>query len=323
MLTIEKVKTRCYVVGPEHVTKPFRQYLKDAGCAWDSERQQWWCSTRKQAKLEHAIARIEAMQSAAFTIRPRSRAYNDLIRDKGGVWDKTRETWLLPSAKALAAVSQEIAADEKREQKQKAAQKAAKEAREAAAKKTPDQVLEEAGRTRREGKAVSYTTSLGHGKRAVIEQTMVEVGEIRMREDGPWLVIAVERPYFVSDDSIEDMDAWSSFEQGAGWYQAYTAIPVNRTPEEQAKADAKAVDLAKQKRRGEIVNLVKQLANYTGQATTAGLALLWGDARAAGSETLLGDLERLVYRTSSYDDGPHYWELFDTALATEAQGLRQ
>jgi hypothetical protein len=102
------------------------------------------------------------------------------------------------------------------------------------------------GRTPRgNGRASSFTAHAGHGRRAQVEANYEQrqPGDIIHRKDGPWMVTESSRPHFVSDDHIEDMDAWSNFKQGAGWYAEYKAVPVE--PNDVDVATAKAAEKAK------------------------------------------------------------------------------
>ena len=96
---------------------------------------------------------------------------------------------------------------------------------------------------RGDGKSLSYRTHVGHGKRADIERRGVgrEVGEVfhSKQTGGPMLITSVGKPQFVSDDHIEDNDAWHSFKEGAGWYADYTAVPVHETEDETFARSAK------------------------------------------------------------------------------------
>lgn len=135
------------------------------------------------------------------------------------------------------------------------------EAKEAKQAKPHEATAEKFGRTLRgDGKPLFYRTFLGHGKRAEIERRGVgrEVGDVfdSKQTGGPMLVVSVDKPDFVSDDHIEDMDAWSDYKDGAGWYADYTAVPVNETADEAAarkkkEAEAKAQAAAEAAKRKE------------------------------------------------------------------------
>jgi hypothetical protein len=80
------------------------------------------------------------------------------------------------------------------------------------------------------GPARYHTRSLGHGRRAEIERRddTPKVGDhFVSKKHGPMVVVESGRPEFISDDHIEDMDAWSEYPEGPGWYSSYTAVPVS------------------------------------------------------------------------------------------------
>lgn len=100
------------------------------------------------------------------------------------------------------------------------------------------------GRTiRGDGKTVYYTRNVGHGKRAEVEKRGVgiSVGDVidSKKWGGPMLVTKVGKPFFISDDHIEDADAWSEYPDGPGWYATYEAVPVNEVEKETAARTAK------------------------------------------------------------------------------------
>jgi hypothetical protein len=149
-------------------------------------------------------------------------------------------------------------------------------------------------------------------------------GSIRRVKGKRYVQIAHTPRRYLSRDWLEDMDMFSAAPGGS--YQ-WDGVEIEPTADEIA-ADAKAVadKEAKERpirRRAEIVRLVQTAANGKPNADFTGLAYLWGDSRMAGSELLYGDAERLIYRVSSYDDGPYTWELRDPAIAQEALTLRK
>jgi len=92
-----------------------------------------------------------------------------------------------------------------------------------------------------------------------------------------------------------------------------------------AVAKAKAEALAKRRREIEsAVQHARQEKDARLQThSTQGMTKCWGKSRMAGHEALWTDgLSRLVYETSSYDDGPASWTLTDAALAAEAMTLK-
>jgi hypothetical protein len=316
MITLNADGRRYYVTGD---TYTFRRKLKSAGCHWDAGRQAWWTGKRETA--ERLIAECNGLASGGYAICP-PKKYNDLVRDMGGVWDRERNTWLLPTAEAKAEVERAIELDKKRAAKQREEAKLVEEARKAASRKPIEQLLSEAGRERREDKRATFTRHLGHGRKVEIVDDMPTAGEIMQRKDGPWMLVEVGDLYLVTDDDIEDMDAWSSYPQGSGWYVQFDAIPVAPTADEAAARAKKDAAAARAKRRQEIEQQVRRIDNNRANADRVGLERLWGDARMAGSETMYGNTTRLVYVVSSYDDGPHTWELEDAGLATEALRLK-
>jgi hypothetical protein len=314
-VTIEKEGRRHYITGD---TYPFRGKLKAAGCHWDAGRQAWWTSKRDVA--EQLVATCNGLAGGGHAICP-PKKYNDLVREKGGVWDRDRKVWLLPTADAKTEIERAIEADQKRAARQREEAKRVEEARKAAARKPVEQLLSEAGRQQRDGKQAGFTRHLGHGRKVEIVHDVPTPGEIMQRKDGPWMLVEVGDVYLITDDDIEDQDAWSSYPNGSGWYVGYEAIPVEPTAGEAAARAEKDAAAARAKRRQEIEGVVRHIDHYK-PASTTGLARLWGDSRMAGSETMYGDATRLVYVVSSYDDGPHVWELVDQTLAAEALALK-
>jgi hypothetical protein len=87
-------------------------------------------------------------------------------------------------------------------------------------------LLSAVGRQRRPGKDFAGRRYLGRGPRADVMDDVPQTGDIVDRTDGPYLVISVEQPYLITDDDIEDRDAWARYRHGGGWYVRYTAVPV-------------------------------------------------------------------------------------------------
>lgn len=118
-------------------------------------------------------------------------------------------------------------------------------------------VAEKHGRTiRGDGKSLFYRTFVGNGKREKIERMGIgrEVGDVfhSKQTGGPMLIVSVDKPYFISDDEIEDNDAWSDYKDGPGWYASYKAIPVNEIASEvesreKKEAEEKTAAAAKKK----------------------------------------------------------------------------
>lgn len=66
----------------------------------------------------------------------------------------------------------------------------------------------------------------------------VAVGEVFRRKNGQrYVVTEVEKPDYVTEDEIEDQDAWSQYPSGPGHYTSFTAVPVESTDDEK-KADS-------------------------------------------------------------------------------------
>lgn len=97
---------------------------------------------------------------------------------------------------------------------------------------------------RGDGKELGFSAFVGHGTRSEIERRPLrEVGEIISHSKyGTLMVTSVDKPYFVDDDHIDDMDAWSDYPDGAGWYGGYTAVPVEEVADEKATRVAKETD---------------------------------------------------------------------------------
>lgn len=343
-LSIEKVGRRLYVVGNSFAVK---DCLKKIGCKWDADRKQWWIGSGKQAELEGCIgsASKEYKEPTPQELEKRrcdgkveykGKTYYVVGKSpaKGKLWltvlDCSINFWALESdckwvkrygneqhEQTVGSIRRFIDGKKRDEE---AAKKAEVE-RKAASAKPIEQLLSEAGRTLRDdGAAKGYTRYLGRSQGDAADLPLP--GEILTTKGGPCMIASVNPAYRMTDDDIEDRDAWHDYPQGPGWYVHYDAVPVSATESEIAAQQAKQEAAAKDKRRGEIIAAVQQGSNHSYNASTAGLTRLWGNARLAGSETLYGDESRLVYVTSSYDDGPHYWELADATLASEALSLR-
>jgi hypothetical protein len=64
-------------------------------------------------------------------------------------------------------------------------------------------------------------------------------GDIVMVNDRPHLVVLAEKPRRVTEDEIEDLDAWSEYPRGPGWYQVVTLQEVAMLPAEKQRAAVK------------------------------------------------------------------------------------
>lgn len=145
-----------------------------------------------------------------------------------------------------------------------------------------------------------------------------------------FLIIRETEPYFLSQDWLEDMD---DFTTAPGWYRDVMAIAVEPTAEEIANdpAVAKAKAEALSKRRREITQAVQRapqdcadtrMNDHIAKHPTTGMQRAWGEVRMGGSELMFTDGSKLIYVTSSYDDGLAVWALTDAALAAEALALK-
>lgn len=67
-----------------------------------------------------------------------------------------------------------------------------------------------------------------------------EVGEVFQAKGGQRYVVTGVETRHVSDDHIEDMDAWHEYPDGPGYYTSFTAVPVEDTAEERAARAAAA-----------------------------------------------------------------------------------
>lgn len=147
-------------------------------------------------------------------------------------------------------------------------------------------------------------------------------GSVRVVRGRRYVQVAHTARRYLSRDWLEDMDLFNAPSGGSYEWQG---VEVLATEAETAAAEKAAAEKEARerpiKRRAEITALVRQSANYTYDASTDGLDRLWGNGRMAGSETMYGDATRLVYVTSSYDDGPHTWELADATVAAEAKAI--
>lgn len=160
-------------------------------------------------------------------------------------------------------------------------------------------------------KAKSFQSFVGHGKRRHVEGNEEQVGEILDRSDGPWLVVESEKPYFISDDDIEDQDAWSSFPEGAGWYASFTAVPVQPSSHE---ASRKSYDQRRVKAHKDAEQFVIAFEGIEGdeaarpkdQKPRAVIASSWQSNSTAaggsnGSISVYGD-DVYYYHPGHYDD---------------------
>lgn len=106
------------------------------------------------------------------------------------------------------------------------------------------------GRTPTEGKKPQGFTRKGRNQ--------AEVGEVFQANSGQRYVVTKTSGHYVSNDDIEDQDAWSSYPDGPGYYTSFYAHPVEPTAEETthdeaaaAKVKAAADEKASQKSREE------------------------------------------------------------------------
>jgi len=317
-IKIETDKRRRYLTGD---TYPFRDQIRAAGCRWDPDRKAWW--TAKADVAERIVRECEGLAAGEHTLCP-PKKYNTIVRQNGGVWDETRRAWVFATAEAKAAAEREIASRTSRATREREEVAKAEAARKLASTKSAEQLLADAGRERRDGDRRTYILPLGHGRRVQVARAMPEVGEIVPRKDGPWMIVEVGQMTLVTDDMIEDMDAWSTYRDGSGWYVDYAAIPVRPTTQEAARQAAAEAKATAESRLREITHIVQQSSNAVEDiADPASLTPVRYTGRAGGSESLSADEHRIVYSTSSYDDGPRHWELRDAALAAEALRLRE
>ena len=148
-------------------------------------------------------------------------------------------------------------------------------------------------------------------------------GSIRVVRGKRYVQVAHTARRYLSRDWLEDMDLFDAQPGGSYEWQGVEVLATDaETAAAKKAADEKAARERPIKRRAEIERMVQDAANYKYDASRTGLERLWGDSRMAGSETMYGDGTRLLYVTSSYDDGPHTWELTDPALAAEAMTLK-
>ena len=142
-----------------------------------------------------------------------------------------------------------------------------------------------------------------------------------------YLVVRQGCPTYLSQDWLEDMD---QFQTDPGWYCDVQAVAVTPTAEELANdpAVAKAKAEALAKRRDEIVSAVQHAPQEKDarmqRCDLSGMMKCWGAGRSAGHQYLWSDgVSRLVYETSSWDDGGACWMLTDAGLAAEAMTLAE
>ena len=191
-------------------------------------------------------------------------SYSDKDKAKalGARWDPLKRTWYAPTQEIADAVNQKLNPPKPPPAEKPPVPPAPTESQaqavapmpllssgptpeaaashEAAQKASAEQIHALAAKHGRtlapDAKPRSFQRTLGHGKRAEVERRggLPEIGEVIQGSKGPVMVVGVGKPEFVSDDWIEDMDAWSTYPDGPGWYGHYQAVPVERNEAEHA-----------------------------------------------------------------------------------------
>ena len=129
------------------------------------------------------------------------------------------------------------------------------------------------------------------------------------------------RSYWSRSD-LEDND---DFDVKPGGRYGWTGIEIEPTAEEASYdkqvAEHKASVEHRKNEKKRIINAVQKAENIDHRPDMTGMKKLWGESRAAGSETLYGDGKRLAYVTSSYDDPGYTWIVNDPKLAQDAESV--
>lgn len=231
----------------------------------------------------------------------------EAAKKAGAKWNPDTKKWMLPDREAHAKIEGLL--------RDKAAKPTTSTAAAPAASSSVDHaaVAAQSGRTVTAGaKPGSYTKHVGNGRRESVAGMQVKVGDVLQRKDGPVIVTRAEPMSFVSGDQIEDNDAWAEYKRGAGWYQSYTAIPVERTTAENAAAvkEEGINKHAAQLRRLE--TRVRRASNHApDDAQITGMrkvpVLDGTDAKRLSTEGLYTDGKQVMLAQYVYDDGWHHW----------------
>lgn len=241
---------RWTIAGPRKIAAFIKDILSDdAKAKADAQR----ASDREYAAKKASEKATRVNLNVPFSKK-------EIAKRLGAKWDADRRTWYAPTQAIAEAVNNALgtakaAAPQAAELPRVAPEplnpnvmyssvptREAAESFATATKADPDRLknlVASFGRDiKADAKAESRQRSLGHGKRHQVEGGMPKVGDVLQGKSGPAMVVGVGKPEFISSDWIEDVDGWSQYPDGAGWYGHYESVPIERTPEELATFEA-------------------------------------------------------------------------------------